>query len=157
MATPAAVERVDVETALEMRGALLAALPADAAVLVAAVADWRTDYTSRKIKKSGGPAPALALVENPDILAELAASPERPGLLIGFAAETDDVIANATAKRARKGCDWIVANDVSGGVMGGAANRVHLITEAGTESWDEAPKEAVAMRLAERIAEALVK
>jgi phosphopantothenoylcysteine decarboxylase/phosphopantothenate--cysteine ligase len=157
LATPAAVERVDVETALEMRGALLAALPADAAVLVAAVADWRTDYTSRKIKKSGGPAPALALVENPDILAELAASPERPGLLIGFAAETDDVIANATTKRARKGCDWIVANDVSGGVMGGAANQVHLITGAGTESWDEAPKEAVAMRLAERIADALVK
>jgi phosphopantothenoylcysteine decarboxylase/phosphopantothenate--cysteine ligase len=154
--TPANVARVDVETALEMRGAVLAALPADAAVLVAAVADWRTDYAAHKIKKGGEP-PVLPLVENPDILAELGASPERPRLLIGFAAETDDLLANAAAKRARKGCDWIVANDVSGGVMGGAANRVHLITAAGTESWEEAPKAQVAMRLAERIAAELAR
>jgi phosphopantothenoylcysteine decarboxylase/phosphopantothenate--cysteine ligase len=153
--TPRDVTRVDVETALEMRGAVLAALPAEAAVLVAAVADWRTEYAGRKIKKSGGDPPVLPLVENPDILAELAASPERPRLLVGFAAETDDLLANAAAKRERKGCDWIVANDVSGGVMGGAANRVHLITGAGTESWEEAPKDEVAMRLARRIADEL--
>ena len=153
--TPPGVSRVDVETAREMRGAVLAALPADAAVLVAAVADWRTEYAGRKIKKGSGAPPVLPLVENPDILAELAVSPQRPSLLIGFAAETDDLLANAAAKRERKGCDWILANDVSGGVMGGAANRVHLITAAGTESWEEAPKSEVAMRLARRIADEL--
>ena len=154
LATPAGVTRIDVETAREMAAAVEAALPADAAVLVAAVADWHVAAAGQKIKKGDGP-PALALVENRDILATLAASPRRPILLIGFAAETQDVIAHATAKRARKGCDWIVANDVSGDVMGGAANTVHLVTAEGVESWETLPKSEVATRLATRIAEAL--
>ena len=154
--TPEGVARVDIETAREMAAAVEAALPADAAVLVAAVADWRVEAATRKIKKEGaGGPPALTLVENPDILAELALSPRRPRLLIGFAAETDNVVGNATAKRARKGADWIVANDVSGEVMGGSDNRVHLVTAEGVEHWDAAPKTEVARRLAERIAAAL--
>ncbi|HEU4968466.1 bifunctional phosphopantothenoylcysteine decarboxylase/phosphopantothenate--cysteine ligase CoaBC, partial [Sphingomonas sp.] len=152
--TPAGVTRIDVETAREMAAAVDTALPADAAVLVAAVADWRVEPSSSKIKKQGA-APSLALTENPDILAALAADPRRPALLVGFAAETDDVIANATDKRARKGADWIVANDVSGDVMGGADNRVHLVTEAGVEDWEEMPKDQVAALLADRIADAL--
>jgi phosphopantothenoylcysteine decarboxylase/phosphopantothenate--cysteine ligase len=152
--TPANVARVDVETALEMRGAVLAALPADAAVLVAAVADWRVAAAPTKLKKADGP-PALDWTLNPDILLRLAQSGERPKLLIGFAAETGDVLAVATTKRAAKGCDWIVANDVSGDVMGGSENTIHLITEAGTESWEKLPKEEVATRLAARIAEHL--
>jgi phosphopantothenoylcysteine decarboxylase/phosphopantothenate--cysteine ligase len=148
------VARIDVETALEMAAAVDAALPADAAVLVAAVADWRVEPSSSKIKKQGAPL-SLAFAENPDILAGLAADPRRPALVVGFAAETDDVIANATAKRARKGADWIVANDVSGDVMGGADNRVHLVTETGVEDWEEMPKDQVAARLADRIADAL--
>jgi phosphopantothenoylcysteine decarboxylase/phosphopantothenate--cysteine ligase len=156
LATPPGVERVDIMTALEMDVAVQSALPADAAILVAAVADWRVEANGRKIKKRPGEAPApLALVENPDILAGLAASPRRPGLLNGFAAETDEVIAHAEAKRARKGCDWIVANDVSGDVMGGEANTVHLVTAAGTESWERLPKTDVARRLAARIADTL--
>jgi phosphopantothenoylcysteine decarboxylase / phosphopantothenate---cysteine ligase len=150
--TPPGVRRVDVETALQMRRALEAALPADAAVMVAAVSDWRVDASPRKIKKSGGAPPALTLVENPDLLAELASSPHRPRLLIGFAAETEDVVDNGRAKRDRKGCDWIVANDVSGDVMGGEANKVHLITAGGVESWKQLSKTEVARRLAERIA-----
>lgn len=154
--TPAGVERVDVETAREMAAAVDAALPADAAVMVAAVADWRTgDTAGQKIKKGDTAAPALALVENPDILAGLAQSRQRPGLLIGFAAETERVVEHAVAKRARKGADWIVANDVSGDVMGGDANLVHLVTEAGVESWERLAKADVARRLAERIADAL--
>jgi phosphopantothenoylcysteine decarboxylase/phosphopantothenate--cysteine ligase len=153
--SPAGVTRIDVETAREMAAAVEGALPADAAVLVAAVADWRVEPSSSKIKKRGGGVPQLALEENPDILAGLGAGPRRPRLVIGFAAETDDVIANATAKRARKGADWIVANDVSGDVMGGANNRVHLVTEAGVEDWDNMPKEDVAAKLAARIADAL--
>lgn len=153
--TPACVERVDVETAREMAAAVETALPADAAVLVAAVADWRVEAAARKIKKDGAGPPTLTLVENPDILAELALSPRRPRLLIGFAAETDNVVGNATAKRARKGADWIVANDVSGDVMGGSDNRVHLVTAEGVEHWDNAPKTEIARRLAERIAAAL--
>ena len=158
LATPAGVTRIDVETAREMAAAVTAALPADAAIMVAAVADWHVAAASdRKIKKEpGGSPPALALAENPDILATLAASPQRPALLIGFAAETHDVIAHATAKRARKGCDWIVANDVSGDVMGGADNAIHLITATGIESWDNLPKAEVAARLAQRIAAALL-
>ncbi|GAO38172.1 phosphopantothenoylcysteine decarboxylase/phosphopantothenoylcysteine synthetase [Sphingomonas changbaiensis NBRC 104936] len=152
--TPAGVDRVDVETARDMAAAVDAALPADAAVLVAAVADWRVKPSGSKIKKQGT-VPSLALAENPDILAGLARGPRRPRLLVGFAAETDDVIANATAKRARKGADWIVANDVSGDVMGGADNRVHLVSEAGVEDWEEMPKEQVAARLADRIADAI--
>ena len=154
--TPAGVTRIDVETAREMAAAVEAALPADAAVLVAAVADWRVEPNGAKIKKqAGGAPPALALTENPDILAGLGSDPRRPELLIGFAAETENVVENAKAKRARKGADWIVANDVSGDVMGGADNRVHLVTEAGVEDWESMPKEKVAALLADRIADAL--
>jgi phosphopantothenoylcysteine decarboxylase/phosphopantothenate--cysteine ligase len=112
------------------------------------------DAAAQKIKKGAAP-PTLALHENPDILATLAASPQRPRLLIGFAAETENVLAHAAAKRERKGVDWIVANDVSEDVMGGEANTIHLITAAGVESWEKLPKPEVASRLAERIAEAL--
>ena len=152
--TPAGVERIDVETAVEMAQAVTRALPVDAAVMVAAVADWRVDGTGQKIKKGVIP-PTLHLIENPDILAGLARSPDRPGLLIGFAAETEHVIEHATAKRQRKGVDWIVANDVSGDVMGGTANAIHLITADGVESWERLPKDVVAARLAARIAAAL--
>ncbi|HEX8621982.1 MAG TPA: bifunctional phosphopantothenoylcysteine decarboxylase/phosphopantothenate synthase [Allosphingosinicella sp.] len=149
---PAGVERVDVETAREMEAAVTAALPADAAVLVAAVADWGVEPAGSKLKKADGP-PRLEWTANPDILAGLAKGERRPRLLVGFAAETEDVVTVAQAKRARKGCDWIVANDVSGDVMGGDSNSVHLITADGVESWERAPKEEVARRLAERIAD----
>jgi phosphopantothenoylcysteine decarboxylase/phosphopantothenate--cysteine ligase len=157
--TPAGVDRVDVETAREMAAAVEAALPADAAVMVAAVADWRVDTAAgQKVKKSEA-APALSLVENPDILATLARSAQRPRLVVGFAAETERVEEHAAAKRLRKGADWIVANDVSGprgeSVMGGDANTIHLVTETGTETWDRMPKSEVARLLAERIADAL--
>ncbi len=153
-----AVRRV--ETAAEMLDACLAALPADVAVCAAAVADWRVARTATgKIKKRGDAAPpALELVPNPDILAILSqAGPRRPGLVIGFAAETDDLLANAASKRVRKGCDWIVANDVSpaSGIMGGEENAIHLITAEGVEDWPRLPKQEVADRLATRIAEAL--
>jgi phosphopantothenoylcysteine decarboxylase/phosphopantothenate--cysteine ligase len=150
--TPAGVDRFDVETAEQMDAAVKAALPADAAVLVAAVADWRVEAASAKLKKADGP-PQLKWTATPDILANLAGSPQRPALLVGFAAETSDVTEAAAEKRARKNTDWIVANDVSGDVMGGDANQVHLITAAGVESWDKAPKSEVARRLARRIAE----
>ncbi len=152
--TPTGVTRIDVQTALQMAAAVEAALPADAAVMVAAVADWRVESAGQKIKKSGAP-PVLRLVENPDILAGLARSARRPKLLIGFAAETEDVIYHATIKRARKQADWIIANDVSGDVMGGSANTVHIVTASNVESWDRLPKEEVAARLAQRIAAAL--
>ena len=154
LATPPGVDRVDVETAREMAEAVTRALPADAAVMVAAVADWRVDSAGQKIKKGVLP-PVLHLVENPDILATLAKSPDRPKLLIGFAAETEKVIEHASAKRLRKGVDWIVANDVSGDVMGGEANAVHIVTADGVESWERLPKEEVAARLADRIAVAM--
>ncbi len=154
LSTPAGIERVDVETAREMEAAVEAALPADAAILVAAVADWRVEPSPSKLKKAAG-APKLDWLPNPDILASLARSRRRPRLLVGFAAETEDVVNVAQAKRASKGCDWIVANDVSGNVMGSDRNRVHLITAAGTESWEEGEKKEVARRLAERIADAL--
>jgi len=154
LATPPGVTRIDVETAREMADAVDAALPADAAIMVAAVADWRAEPAEIKIKKSGEP-PALALFENPDILATLSHAARRPRLVIGFAAETNDVVAHAQAKLARKGCDWIVANDVSGDVMGGADNAVHLVTVDGVEEWPKLPKQAVAERLAARIAKAL--
>ncbi len=155
--TPAGVERIDVETAREMTEAVKAALPADIAIMVAAVADWRVaEEAGRKLKKDGsGEVPALKLAENPDILAGLAKSARRPGLLIGFAAETHDVITHAQAKLARKGADWIIANDVSGDVMGGASNAVHIVTADGVESLPEMPKGAVARALVERIANAL--
>jgi len=153
--TPPGVDRIDVETALQMANAVENALPADAAVMVAAVADWRTDRADRKIKKKAGSLPSLMLKENPDILAGLSRHPRRPELLIGFAAETDAVIDHAVDKRKRKGADWIVANDVSGDVMGGTENSIHLITAAGTESWEKMPKQEVARRLAEKIADAI--
>ncbi|BCA60760.1 phosphopantothenate synthase [Sphingomonas sp. HMP6] len=153
--TPVGVTRIDVETALQMQAAVESALPADAAILVAAVADWRVEGAGQKIKKGAGGPPTLRLVENPDILAGLAASPHRPRLLVGFAAETERVIEHATAKRVRKTVDWIVANDVSGDVMGGTANTVHIVSADGVESWERMPKEAVAERLVDRIAQAL--
>ncbi len=152
--TPGGVARVDVETADEMLAAVEAALPCDAAILVAAVADWKVEPSPTKLKKGDGP-PTLRFAANPDILATLAAHPLRPRLLVGFAAETDDLLANAAAKRKRKGADWIVANDVSGDVMGGSHNHVHLVTATGAEDWDRAPKEEVARRLIARTAQEL--
>ena len=154
LTTPEGVERIDVETAREMEAAVHAALPADAAVMVAAVADWGVVPAASKLKKAGGP-PVLEWRANPDILAGLGSHAMRPALLIGFAAETDDVLAEAQAKRLRKGADWIVANDVSGDVMGGGMNEVHLVTAEGVDSWPRAAKDAVAERLAKRIADAL--
>ena len=154
LATPAGVARHDVETAEQMEQAALAALPADAAVLVAAVADWRVEPAREKLKKENGP-PALDWRRTPDILAGLATHDQRPGLIVGFAAETENVAREAAAKRARKGADWIVANDVSGDVMGGDANAVHLITDEQAETWDRMSKAEVARRLAQRIADAL--
>ena len=154
--TPAGVTRIDVETAREMAAAVDAALPADAAVMVAAVADWRVEASAdQKIKKATGATPTLALAENPDILAALGRSDRRPRLLVGFAAETQQVVPHAQAKLARKGADWIVANDVSGDVMGGDANTVHIVSADAVETWDRAPKAAVAERLAAKIAAAL--
>jgi phosphopantothenoylcysteine decarboxylase/phosphopantothenate--cysteine ligase len=157
--TPPGVIRVDVETAVEMAAEVAGGLPVDAAIMVAAVADWRAaDTAVQKIKKDGsGRVPPLALAENPDILASVAKSPERPPLLIGFAAETNDVIAHAQAKLARKGCDWIVANDVSADPMGGETNRVHIVSKDGVDSWDRLPKQAVARKLMEKIADELNK
>ena len=156
---PAGVTVVAVETATEMAAAVAAALPADAAVMAAAVADWRVANSSaQKLKKDGsGKPPALEFAENPDILASIAKGALRPRLVVGFAAETTDVVAHATAKRLRKGCDWIVANDVSPatGIMGGAENAVVLITEAGAEVWPRMGKDEVARRLAARISEVI--
>ncbi|HET6537650.1 MAG TPA: bifunctional phosphopantothenoylcysteine decarboxylase/phosphopantothenate--cysteine ligase CoaBC [Sphingopyxis sp.] len=155
--TPPGVTRIDVESARDMAAAVDQNLPADAAIMVAAVADWRAaDSSQQKIKKDGsGAVPPLKLVENPDILANLAKAANRPPLLVGFAAETNDIIAHATAKLARKGCDWIVANDVSTDPMGGESNRVHIVSPAGVDSWDRLPKQAVALKLMEKIADEL--
>ena len=157
---PSGVTVVRVDTALEMQSAVKDALPADVAVFAAAVADWRVDNAAeRKLKKDGsGKIPTLKFAENPDILAQVSQLKSgRPKLVIGFAAETDDVLNHATAKRARKGCDWIVANDVSPatGIMGGTENAVTLITQAGSESWSRMKKTSVAKRLAQKIVEAL--
>jgi phosphopantothenoylcysteine decarboxylase / phosphopantothenate---cysteine ligase len=153
IAPPSRIKLLKVTTAREMLAACEAELPADIAVMAAAVADWRPDIAQNsKIKKEADrKAPALHLVENPDILATLAKHKQRPRLVIGFAAETDDVLAHATAKRARKGADWMVANDVSGEVLGGDRNQVHLITAKGEESWPEMTKIEVAQRLVRRI------
>ena len=155
---PPGVKVIKVESARDMLAAAQASLPADAAVFAAAVADWRAaEVGAQKIKKTGA-APQLALVENPDILATIAQrKSQRPHLVIGFAAETEHVIANARAKRERKGCDWIVANDVSPstGIMGGDRNTVHLVTGEGVESWPDEAKDNVAARLVARIATAL--
>ncbi|AXT34920.1 bifunctional phosphopantothenoylcysteine decarboxylase/phosphopantothenate--cysteine ligase CoaBC [Phaeobacter sp. LSS9] len=159
VAPPEGVEVVAVETAQEMADAVSAALPADAGVFAAAVADWRvTSASDRKLKKSKDGLPVMEFAENPDILKTVSHLKEgRPGLVVGFAAETNDVVDNATAKRLRKGCDWIVANDVSPatGIMGGSENAVILISDAGAESWPRMDKGAVARQLADRIAEAL--
>jgi phosphopantothenoylcysteine decarboxylase/phosphopantothenate--cysteine ligase len=153
---PAGVAVVEVETARQMREAVMAALPAEAGVFAAAVADWHVaNAAESKMKKGASGAPALEFAENPDILAEVAQmGAGRPRLVVGFAAETEDVVAQATAKRARKGCDWIVANDVSpaSGVMGGPENAVTLIDETGAEAWPRMGKDAVARRLAARMA-----
>ena len=154
LATPSGVNWVDVTTALEMANAVFAALPADAAILVAAVADWRVEPSRTKLKKSGGP-PQLRFLPTRDILAELGASALRPRLLVGFAAETDDIVEQGQVKRTAKRADWIVANDVSGEVMGGERNRVHLITASGVEDWPEASKDEVARQLVNRVADAL--
>lgn len=153
---PPGVSRVQVETAREMAAAVQQALPADAAVMVAAVADWRTAETAtEKMKKRGSAPPALHLTENPDILATVAKGENRPRLVVGFAAETEKVIDHAKEKLVRKGADWIVANDVSGDVMGGDVNAVHIITPQGVEDLPEMAKGDVAMAIAQRIADAL--
>jgi phosphopantothenoylcysteine decarboxylase/phosphopantothenate--cysteine ligase len=157
LSAPAGVKRIDVESAREMLKASEAALPLDVAVMVAAVADWRpTKEASSKIKKDAAGIPSISLQENPDILATLAKlKKHRPKLVIGFAAETDHVEEHARAKIAKKGCDWIVANDVSGDVMGGAENQVMLITKTSAETWPRMAKDAVARKLAATIAQAL--
>jgi phosphopantothenoylcysteine decarboxylase/phosphopantothenate--cysteine ligase len=155
LADPAGVATVHVESAREMLTAVEAALPADIAIFAAAVADWRVaDAAPEKMKKGAGGTPALALVENPDILATVAArKAARPAWVVGFAAETQNVLEHARAKLARKGCDLIVANDVGGtGVMGGDANTVHLVTADGVETWPTLAKEEVASRLIAHIA-----
>lgn len=155
---PAGVRVVRVETAAQMLAAVEAALPAEAAVFAAAVADWRVaNALAAKMKKDGTGAPALQFLENPDILATVSQGALRPRLVVGFAAETDDVLAHARAKRVRKGCDWIVANDVSPatGIMGGTENAVTLIRAEGEETWHRMAKDQVAARLAMHIAEAL--
>ena len=152
--TPIGVTRIDVETAEQMASAVFAALPADAAILVAAVADWRVEPSPTKLKKGSG-RPQLNFVPTRDILAEVGASDQRPRLLVGFAAETENVVDQAVAKRAAKKADWIVANDVSGDVMGGHRNRVHLVTAEGVEDWPEAAKDEIARLLIARISEAL--
>ena len=157
LAAPAGVRRVDVETALEMKGAVVAALPADVAVLSAAVADWRVDtIAGGKIKKGPGGPPTFDLIENPDILKGVAApGPRRPALVIGFAAETGDLEANARAKLSRKGCDWIVGNDVSEDVFGSDGNAVTLVTADGAETWPRQSKVEIARALVGRIVEHL--
>jgi phosphopantothenoylcysteine decarboxylase / phosphopantothenate---cysteine ligase len=160
VADPPGVTVVRVETALEMLAAARAALPADIAIFAAAVADWRVAaQAGDKIKKSGKSSPKIELVENPDILKTIAGEPPgiRPPLVIGFAAETRNVLEYAAAKRKAKGADWIVANDVSPetGIMGGDRNTVHLVTAQGVESWPEMDKGEVARRLVQRAAKQL--
>ena len=158
METPPGVIRINVETALEMQAEVEKALPVDAAIMVAAVADWRAAQApDQKIKKDGDAIPALVLTENPDILASLATHKHRPKLLIGFAAETEKIVDHAQTKLTKKGCDWIVANDVSGDVMGGENNAFHIVTKDGVDSWPESPKDVIARKLMEKVADALAK
>jgi phosphopantothenoylcysteine synthetase/decarboxylase len=152
--TPDGVDRIDVETAEQMADAVMAALPADCAIMVAAVADWRVVPSPTKLKKGNGP-PKLKFVATRDILAEVSSHELRPRLVIGFAAETDNVVENAIAKQVGKRADWIVANDVSGDVMGGHRNRVHLVMADRIEDWPEESKAEVARRLVERISTGL--
>jgi phosphopantothenoylcysteine decarboxylase/phosphopantothenate--cysteine ligase len=152
--TPPGVARIDVETADQMLAAVEAALPADVAILVAAVADWKVEASPVKLKKSAGP-PELRFASTPDILAILGKHPLRPSLLVGFAAETGDLLANAAAKRQAKAADWIVANDVSGDVMGGTSNHLHLVTADDVEDLGHGAKEALARNLIVRIAQEL--
>ena len=154
IADPAGVQTLHVETAAQMLAAVVAALPADIAVCAAAVGDWRAAATAgQKLKKDGGAPPALQLAENPDILARLSApGPLRPRLVVGFAAETEKLAEYAAAKRARKGCDWIVANNVGGtGIMGGEENEVLLLSGEGAQAWPKLSKREVAGLLAEKI------
>ena len=153
--TPSGVTRIDVVSARDMAAAVAAALPADIAVMVAAVADWHVEAAAQKLKKGASGPPTLTLIENPDILAAIGHAANRPRLVIGFAAETTDLLANAAAKRAKKGADWIVANNVSNGVFGTDSNHVHFVTAAGSEDWGAASKIAVATQLVERIIDAL--
>jgi phosphopantothenoylcysteine decarboxylase/phosphopantothenate--cysteine ligase len=157
--TPAGVRLIAVESARDMLAACEAALPVDVAVMAAAVSDWRVDHAApQKLKKNGKGAPALRLVENPDILATIAHHHnDRPRLVVGFAAETENVVANARAKLEKKGCDWILANDVSpgSGTFGGERNTIHLVDAGGVEDWPVLDKSEVARRLAERIAAVL--
>ena len=156
---PAGVNVIHIETAQQMLDACQAALPADVAVCAAAVADWRvTTEATEKVKKTKGKLPTLAMTENPDVLATLsAAGNARPQLVIGFAAETENIVANAQAKRTSKGCDWLLANDVSpeSGTFGGADNTIHLVSADGVEDWPRMSKEDVADRLADRVAATL--
>ena len=155
---PSGVKTIHVETATEMLSAAQSALPVDVAVCAAAVADWRVDaIANEKVKKSGGRVPSLSFVENPDILATLSHGKKRPRLVVGFAAETEKLLEHAREKLLRKGCDWIVANDVSpkSGTFGGRNNQVHLVTAGGVESWPVLSKEAVADGLVRRIATTL--
>jgi phosphopantothenoylcysteine decarboxylase / phosphopantothenate---cysteine ligase len=156
---PADVRLVPVETAADMLAACEEALPVDVAVMAAAVADWRIErVAAQKLKKDGKGPPTLVLAENPDILATIARrANDRPALVIGFAAETQDIVANARAKRLRKACDWILANDVSpgSGTFGGDRNRIHLVDADGVEDWPVITKTEVAARLARRIADHL--
>jgi phosphopantothenoylcysteine decarboxylase / phosphopantothenate---cysteine ligase len=156
LVTPPGVIRIDVESAREMLAEVEKALPADVAIMVAAVADWRpADVSEQKIKKDGNVRAPMAVTENPDILATLAQHKQRPGLLIGFAAETEKIAEFAKAKLAKKGCDWIVANDVSGDVMGGANNAFHIVTKDGIEDWGDSPKDVIARKLVEKISDAI--
>ena len=153
LVTPPGVIRIDVESAREMQAEVEKALPADVAIMVAAVADWRpADISAQKIKKDGNAPVPLAVTENPDILALLSVHEQRPKLVIGFAAETEKITQHATAKLTKKGCDWIVANDVSGDVMGGANNAFHIVTKQGIESWPDSPKDVIARKLMEKVA-----
>ena len=150
--TPPGVNRINIETAEQMADAVMSALPADCAVMVAAVADWRVQISPTKLKKGDGP-PQLNFLPTRDILAEISRHANRPRLVVGFAAETDRVVENAIAKRSSKGADWIVANDVSGDVMGGHRNRIHLVTADGIEDWPEDSKQEVARLLIRRVAQ----
>lgn len=156
LAPPAGVKLIEIETAEQMLAAAEAALPADVAIFAAAVADWRPQTVSdSKLKKSGGTPPSIALTANPDILAAIAAAKQRPRLVIGFAAETGNLLALVSEKRRTKACDWIVANDVSTGVFGADRNTIHLVTAEGSEAWPELTKTEIAARLVERIAKTL--